>query len=80
MGPGLWQAKGGGPIHLRVLRTHIDQQGVSNYSGSEDAASVPLAIWTAPDPTIEIDDCHTLHLTGLTVRFGGGRTILIKDS
>ncbi len=80
MGPGLWQANGGGPVHLRLRRTHLAQQGVSDYSGSEDATSLPLAIWTAPEPTIVIEDCHTLHLTRLTVRFGGGRTILVKNS
>jgi hypothetical protein len=79
LGPGLHQGRDG-LVHVRLRRTHLGQPGVTEYAGSEDATSVPLAVWTAPQPTVTIDDCHTLHLTHLTIRFGGGRTILVKDS
>lgn len=79
LGPGLHQGSDG-LVHVRLRRTHLAQPGVSDYAGLEDAALLPLAIWTAPQPTVRIEGCHTLHLTQLTVRFGGGRTILVKNS
>lgn len=79
LGPGLHQGSDG-LVHLRLRKTHLAQPGVSDYTGPEDAASVPLAIWTAPQPAILIDNCQTLHLADLTIRFGGGRTILIRNS
>jgi hypothetical protein len=79
MGPGLHQDNDG-HIHLRLSHTHLAIPGLEDYDGPEEPGQVPLAIWTAPDPTVRISRCQTLHLENLTVRFGGGRTILITSS
>ena len=38
-----------------------------------------LAIWTAPEPTLRLISCQTVHLENITVRFGGGRSIRITS-
>jgi Right handed beta helix region len=79
MGPGLHQG-GDGFIHVRLSHTHLGLPGVEDYDGPEEPGQLPLAIWTAPDPTVTINRCQTLHLENVTVRFGGGRSILIASS
>lgn len=79
IGPGLHQ-RDDGHVHLRLSHTHLGIPGVRDYDGPEDPGSMPLAIWTAPDPTVTVTGCHDLRLEELTLRFGGGRTILIRAS
>jgi hypothetical protein len=79
MDPGLHQDNEGF-IHLRLSHTHLAILGVADYDGPEEPDQVPLAIWTAPEPTVAISMCQTLHLEHLTVRFGGGRSIRIRSS
>ena len=79
MGPGLYQDDLGF-IHLRLSHTHLAVPGLADYDGPEEPDQVPMAIWTAPEPTVTISSCQTLRLEHLTVRFGGGRSILIRFS
>jgi hypothetical protein len=79
MGPGLHQG-GDGIIHLRLSHTHLGIPDVEDYNGPEEPGELPLAIWAASDPTVTISSCQTVHLQNLTVRFSGGRTILITAS
>jgi hypothetical protein len=71
MGPGLHQDDDG-HIHLRLSHTHLGIPGVEDYGGPEQPGEVPLAIWTAPDPTVTINQCQDLHLEDLTVRLAAG--------
>ena len=79
MGPGLHQDNEVF-IHLRLSHTNLAIPELADYDGPEEPNQVPLAIWTAPEPTVTISRCQTLHLEHLTVRFGGGRSILIRSS
>ena len=79
MGPGIHQGDDR-RIHLRLRHTHLDLPGIRDYDGPEDPATLPLAIWTSPEPTLRIEHCQTVHVEDLTVRFGGGRSIRLEDS
>jgi hypothetical protein len=83
MGPGLYQDEGPGDQHVyvRLTHTHHGAAGVPEYTGPEDPRLVPLAVWTAFDPsTVFIHDSGPVTLYGLTIRNGGGRTVRIARS
>jgi hypothetical protein len=79
MGPGLYQDEDQF-VHVRLSHTALNLPGITDYSGPEDPRQLPLAIWTAPDPTLRVIGCTSVHIENLTVRFGGGRTIRLESS
>ena len=79
MGPGLFQDEDG-LIHIRLSHTTHGRPGVTDYTGERDPRKVPLAIWTAPKPTLLVSDCNSVIIRNLSARFGGGRTIRLEAS
>lgn len=79
MGPGLHQGEDG-LVHVRLSHTALNLPGITDYTGPGDPRQLPLAIWTAPEPTLKVIDCVSVHIENLTVRFGGGRTIRLESS
>lgn len=79
MGPGLFQDEDG-LIHIRLSHTTHSRPGVTDYTGERDPRKVPLAIWTAPKPTLLVSDCNSVIIRNLSARFGGGRTIRLEAS
>ena len=79
MGPGLYQDDNQ-LVHVRLSHTALNLPGITDYTGPGDPRQLPLAIWTAPDPTLKVVGCTSVHIENLTVRFGGGRTIRLESS
>lgn len=69
MGPGLHQDDNQF-VHVRLSHTALNLPGITDYTSPEISVSCPLAIWTAPDPTVKVTDCTSVHIENLTVRFG----------
>jgi hypothetical protein len=81
MGPGLFHAGPGGPdvlddvagpghIHIRLSPTANNVPGLDDYAGPSDPRQVPLAVWTAREPTLKLVNCTSVHLQDLTIRHG----------
>lgn len=69
MGPGLCQDDDGF-IHVRLSATTNGQPGFPAYAGESDPNQVPLAIWTLLVAALKIEDCSSLHISDITVRYG----------
>jgi hypothetical protein len=52
--------------------------GFGDYAGPSDPRQVPLAIWTARDPTLKLVKCVSVHLEDLTIRHGT-RAVRLDD-
>ena len=89
MGPGLFHAGPSGPdvlvdgpgpghIHIRLSPTDNNVPGFEDYAGLSDPRQVPLAIWTAHEPTLRLEHCTSVHLVDLTVRHGT-RAVKLDD-
>lgn len=81
MGPGLFHAGPGGPdvleddsgpghIHIRLSPTGNNVPGFDDYAGPSDPRQIPLAIWTALNPTLKLVKCASVHVENLTIRHG----------
>jgi hypothetical protein len=79
LGPGLHQTPDG-LVHIRLSHTTHDEEGVTNYTGEQDPRKAELAVWTASNLTLQVKGCSTVAIENLTVRCGGGRTVLITGS
>jgi hypothetical protein len=89
MGPGLFHAGPAGPdvlddvpgpghIHIRLSPTANNVPGFDDYAGPSDPRQVPLAIWTAHDPTLKLVRCESVHLEDLTICHGT-RAVKLDD-
>ena len=90
MGPGLVHAGPSGPdvldddtpgpghIHIRLFPTANNVPGFHDYAGPSDPRQVPLAIWTALEPTLRLVRCTSVHLQDLTIRHGT-RAVKLDD-
>ncbi len=81
MGPGVYQDNQGF-LYARLSHTNLGVPEIVDYDGPEDPRAVPLALWTAgPNAsTILVEQSTSVTFRNLTVRYGGGRTVWIRDS
>ncbi|CUR58443.1 hypothetical protein NOCA1140105 [metagenome] len=79
LGPGLHQTPDG-IVHVRLSHTAHHEGGVTDYTDETDPRRAGLAVWTASNRTFQIKRCSTVTVENLTVRCGGGRTVLVTES
>jgi hypothetical protein len=79
MGPGIWFDTIDRLLHIRLSHTHNNIPGWPDYTGITDPRKVKLALSKKLTPALSLTGCKHLRFKGMTLRFGGRETLLLRN-